>query len=347
MKTGNGLFCLPRKGYADRTYLRVRIIAGMRAGVSAVCGHTPDYGIKRRGGCKLFPAISRYIIQETHVPGLHPVYRRQIQSRQRKRICGTDSGRMIGMGATAALTESGQMAVMENTVLQKNETPRKANYGRTVGEPQLSEKAEAYYNELKKKYGNMEFILVSRDKKAQTHAQAASYGNPDRMVVLIDEDKIERMAEDEAYRKHYEGIIHSAAVQRSMSQKGLGANAGSVKSCGMKVNDGGLGSFFAVVDKSFAAQKKRIQKNAEKKAAEKKKSAKAAEKKRTEKRKEARAAEKERQEEALYEEDIVTVTASSWEDLVQKINDAVYDGMSDHVRTEEEMKVGQHFDSRF
>ncbi len=30
------------------------------------------------------------------------------------------------MGATAALTESGQMAVMDNTVLQKNEPPQES-----------------------------------------------------------------------------------------------------------------------------------------------------------------------------------------------------------------------------
>lgn len=72
--------------------------------------------------------------------------------------------------------------------------------GRTIGNPKLSEKAAKYYEELKRKYSNMDFILVSEDQKEKARAQAGSYANASKMVVLIDEDKIERMAEDENYR---------------------------------------------------------------------------------------------------------------------------------------------------
>lgn len=37
--------------------------------------------------------------------------------------------------------------------------------GRTIGNPELTEKAAKYYEELKKKYGNLDFILVSKDQK--------------------------------------------------------------------------------------------------------------------------------------------------------------------------------------
>ena len=47
------------------------------------------------------------------------------------------------------------------------------------------------------------------------------------------------------------------------------------------------------------------------------------------------------------DEDLVTVTASSIEELIQKINDVVYSSMSDYVQTEDERMVGQHFDSRW
>lgn len=264
------------------------------------------------------------------------------------------------MAYASALAESSQAAALEYSATQETQKNKKGNYGRTVGEPQLSENGEKYYNELKKKYGNLDFILVSRDMKAQTHAQAGMYANPNRLVVLIDEDKIERMAEDENYRKHYEGIIQNAAMQMEVSRSKLGANAGSVKSCGVNANGSGPASFFAAVDKSFAAQRKMLKKKAEKKAAEKKKLAKASEKKqaeqrrekRTEKKREAAELEEKRlegREEKLPEskEELVTVTASSWEELVDKINDVLYEGMSDSVRTEEEMMVGRHFDSRF
>ena len=119
----------------------------------------------------------------------------------------------------------------------------------------------------------MEFILVSRDQKAFAQSQAASYANPAKMVVLIDEDKIERMATDESYRKQYEGIIANAASGMSQLSKSLSGNS-SVKGYGMKVNGNGTASFFAVIDKSLAAQRKRI----EKKAQEKKEAKKAEEK---------------------------------------------------------------------
>ena len=84
--------------------------------------------------------------------------------------------------------------------------------GRTVGNPELSEKAAKYYEQLKSKFGNMEFVLVSKDMKEQAQANASSYANTSKTVVLIDEEKIEKMAEDETYRSQYEGLISGAAA---------------------------------------------------------------------------------------------------------------------------------------
>lgn len=221
-------------------------------------------------------------------------------------------------------------------------TQKKAeNYGRTIGQPQLSDEAKEYYEELKKKYSNMDFILVSKDMKDLAKAQAGSYANPNKLVVLIDEEKIERMATDENFRKQYEAIINNAASGLSKFKTQLGSKASVVKSYGMQVNDGGNASFFAVVDKSLAAQreriaKKRTEKAAEKKASEKKAAKKAAEEKRAEK----RAAKTEE------DEDTITITASSIEELVQKINDVIYEEMSNSVQTKEEKLLGQHIDFR-
>ena len=65
----------------------------------------------------------------------------------------------------------------------------------------------------------MDFILVSADKKEEAQANAAQYANANHTVVLIDTDKIEKMAEDEAYRKKYEGIISGAADAACTDQK--------------------------------------------------------------------------------------------------------------------------------
>lgn len=206
--------------------------------------------------------------------------------------------------------------------------------GKTIGSPELSEKAAKYYEELKNKYSNMDFILVSKDQKEQAQAQAGSYANANKMVVLIDEEKIERMAEDETYRKQYEGIIANAASGMSQLAKSISTTGAKVKGFGMQVKDNGLVSFFAVLEKSSAAQKTRI----EKKAAEKKEAKKTEEKR----------AEKKKREEQLKETDekadTVTVTAGSIEELIRKIQDAQMADRSDSSQTEEEKQVGQKID---
>ena len=206
--------------------------------------------------------------------------------------------------------------------------------GKTIGSPELSEKAAKYYEELKSKYSNMDFILVSKDQKEQAQAQAGSYANASKMVVLIDEEKIERMAEDETYRKQYEGIIANAASGMSQLAKSISTTGAKVKGFGMQVKDNGFVSFFAVLEKSSAAQKARI----EKKAAEKKEA----------KKTEAKRAEKKKREEQLKETDekadTVTITAGSIEELIRKIQDAQMADRSDSSQTEEEKQVGQKID---
>ncbi len=222
-----------------------------------------------------------------------------------------------------------------------NQQKKTNSYGKTIGKPELSEKASEYYKKLKKKFSNMDFILVSNDMKETAKSQAASYANPNKMVVLIDEEKLERMATDENYRKQYEGIISSAGAKLPELKSALGSSS-NVKGFGMQVNSNGTASFFAVVDKSLAAQKKRIEKNAQKKAEQKKLHAK----------KEAKKAEKETREKKRLEhteeqEDLVTVTASSIEELIQKIEAVTYSSKSDFVQTEEEKARGQHIDLKW
>jgi len=203
--------------------------------------------------------------------------------------------------------------------------------GRTIGNPELTEKAAKYYEELKKKYGNLDFILVSKDQKDFAKATASKYSNPHKMVVLIDEEKIERMAEDEKYRAQYEGIIAKGAsgltqLKSKLANMGLG-----VKSCGMNVYDNGATSFFATMDKSFKAQnktaKQRLEKKKAAKKAEEKKAAKKAEQKKQQEKLEATREERRVIREEYFEndnEDEITFTADSIDDLIDQIEGAEY-----------------------
>ena len=230
------------------------------------------------------------------------------------------------------------------------------NYGQTIGQPELSEKAAKYYEQLKKKYGNYDFILVSRDQKENAKANAAKYANGYKTVVLIDEDKIEQMATDEKFRKQYEGILSGAAAQIQQLKTSLQSSGAQVKGFGMQVNDGGTLSFFAVLKKSSAEQKARIEKKAEqkkteKKAEQKKTEKKAAEKKAAKKEKEERLKDKKSDKvadskEEAGTEDTVTISAGSIEELLSKIEIYNFNTRSDSVQTAGERQVGQNFDFR-
>jgi hypothetical protein len=241
-----------------------------------------------------------------------------------------DSGYTSTYGTTAASSASTTSKTSSKT----------SSYGNTIGDVTLSDKAASYYEELKSKYSDMDFVLVSDDEVDGVEEKAAQYANSDRTLVIINVSNVEQMAEDEDYQKKYEDIISSASEQLDQMKETLGSLAGNVKTFGIKVDDNGNTSYFAVVDKSIAAQKERI----EKKAAEKKE----------EKAKEAKAEEKEKAEEALEEKraeaketgDTETLSAHCIEDLMEKITDSYMETRTSQVRTEQEMQVGTQFDIR-
>ena len=224
--------------------------------------------------------------------------------------------------------------------------------GRTIGDPVLSDKAKKYYEQLKAKYSNMDFILVSPEQKEKAERKKGMYQSSKELIVLIDSDKIEKMAEDEEYRAKYEGILSNATSQLSQMKDSLGSKADSVSSFGMTFDDNGNASFFAVVDKSLAAQKERIADKKEAAAEEKKKAQKKTQEKRAEERKADRAdknkkmdsADKTNSKEKSSDADKVTVSASSWEELLKKIDNVIYESRADSVLTKEEKAVGQSFD---
>lgn len=213
--------------------------------------------------------------------------------------------------------------------------------GKTIGNPKLSDEASKYYEKLKAKYSNMDFILVSKDQKEYAKSQAASYANANKMVVLIDEEKIERMATDEKYRKQYEGIIANAASGLSQLSTKLSSTGANVKGYGMQVNDNGVATYFAVLEKSSTAQKERI----EKKAAQKKEAARA-EKKKTEKKEQEERLKRSDKDKISVKgsDDTVTITASSIDELLRKIQDQSQMFLSDVTQSSTEKQVGQRFD---
>ena len=174
-----------------------------------------------------------------------------------------------GIGNTYAAQAAAQSTAAAQV---KDSTKVTMNRGqKEIGEPKLSKKAQKYYDQLKKKFSNMDFILVSADMKEEAEANAGKYGSNKSLIVLIDDEKIEKMAEDAQYREKYEKVLRGATTQFAQMKQDLGSNADNVKAFGMKVNDNGTASYFAVIDKSLATQKKRIEEKAVKNREDKKK----------------------------------------------------------------------------
>ena len=239
--------------------------------------------------------------------------------------------------------------------------PRKTEYGNTIGNVQLSEKAADYLDKLKSKFHNMEFITVSKDMKVQVQQNAASYGNANKMVVLIDDEKLERMATDESFRKKYEGIIAMSQSKIDSAKNSLASTGASIKNFGMSVDSNGKESFFATVEKSQDLQKKRIEKKAaekkEQKVKERKKAEKQARQERIDKAKEKKTEKTDNDEippeiekrihdkvVEVYGKEYVTFEADSFDKLLSKVRAYSYDLSASKVMTDAERMLGTQVD---
>lgn len=225
--------------------------------------------------------------------------------------------------------------------------------GRTYGNAKLSKNAAEYYEKLKKKYGNAEFVLVDSDKVDEAKNKLGSFANNSSMVVLIDTDKVERMAEDEEYREKYESILDNATSQISQIVSNLqsqyGSSANKIKTVGMTVDDGGNASFFAVVDKSLKLQRERIEKKREEKAeaadkAEKEEAARKIEERLEERRAANKTGKTGDKDDAYFSRDYDIITADSAASLYDKLSAILYDDATNSVMSEEEKYVGQSVD---
>ena len=244
----------------------------------------------------------------------------------------------------------------ENVNSIKTDVVKNNNLGKTVGEPKLSKEAEEYYNQLKTKYGQYDFVLVSSDEKENARANAGKYANNIKTVVLIDEEKIEKMVTDSNYRKQYEGILSGATQQINKIKATAAKNGANLKGVVMQVNDDGTASYFAALKKTSDAQKTRIEKQSEekkadKKAEQKKKEKKLKEKQEIEKLKEKRELEKLKEKKAEKSEtenreEVVTLSSDSLDGLLKKIEEYGFNERSNSVLTDSEKQIGQNIDFR-
>ena len=86
---------------------------------------------------------------------------------------GTDQANQTKESSAAKVETKGWSPIDTSSSL----VPRKTEYGNTIGDVKLSDKAADYLDKLKSKFHNMDFITVSKDMKAQVQQNAASVGS--------------------------------------------------------------------------------------------------------------------------------------------------------------------------
>ena len=271
-------------------------------------------------------------------------------------------------GESVKSQSPGSTTVSEGKPVSKNSPlipTNKAGYGTVIGDVELSDEAREYYDKLKSKFHGMDFILVSKDMKSQVAANPSAFGNAIKPVVLIDDEKLEKMSNDESFRKKYEGIIAMSQTKLQEAKNSLVSSGATVKNFGMQVGSDGKISFFATLEKANSAQTKYLEKKqAEKKAAkakEKKQAEKEALNERIEKRREENKAEKESKEvtdvrevteeielteDASEGKEYIEFRSENLDDLVNSVAKYAYYNLGNNVLAEEETLVGQNIDFR-
>lgn len=159
----------------------------------------------------------------------------------------------------------------ESSKTSRTDSSKKTNNTKkTNNSPvQLSEKAKALLQELKKTYSNMDFMVADYD----SDEEAASYlaRGTKEYSVLIDAEELERMASDEDVKKQNLSLLDEAVGKLDEVKDQLGDHKDEVMRMGISIGKDGEMSFFAELEKVGERQKEFVDKirNDKKEAAEK------------------------------------------------------------------------------
>ncbi len=155
--------------------------------------------------------------------------------------------------------------------VQKNRVASEAHVQEGV---ELSDGAKKILDELKEKYGNMDFFVsnYSSDEEAQ---DIMSRGTKEYSV-LIDPETLEKMAEDESTKEKYMNLIDESTNKLSEMKDQIEESGEEVETLGVKIDAEGTAKFFATIKQQNEKYQKQVEadkeaaKKAEKEAEEKK-----------------------------------------------------------------------------
>ena len=132
---------------------------------------------------------------------------------------------------------------------------------------ELSKEAKALLEELRKKYGNMDFMVANYDSEEEA-ADILSRGTKEYSV-LIEPEMLEKMASDEEYKAEQLAILEEATGNLKEMSEQLGDKKDDVKRLGVSIGADGKVTYFAELEKMNEKQRERIEKSkADRKEAE-------------------------------------------------------------------------------
>ena len=234
-----------------------------------------------------------------------------------------------GITSTAGYYENTVQQKKDSTVKAKNNTA--SEQALKSSEDKLSSKAKNYLDNLRKTYGDYDFIVADDgdDRRALLDKSDKEFS------VIFSSSELERMALDEKYASEKmrrvntivnmtDKICEQFGYERAWGKENV--NGAIINKLAVSVNDDGSMSIFAELEKMSEKQKDYIEKLREKRSEEKKTSEKSEEKKVNSYKKDDTSSVKK-----------VVVEASSEEELIEKIKNVDWNKVSGE-------KVGARFD---
>ena len=133
---------------------------------------------------------------------------------------------------------------------------KKESVENTVGETQLSEKAQSLLKKLRDNYGDMDFFVADFSKGDNVKDILSKAGKEFSVIFTVEE--LEKMASDEKYEKEYmEKVQGSRRMSEQIdkeygftSASGEAASRTKVSKIGISINENGTTTFFAGLEKA-------------------------------------------------------------------------------------------------
>ncbi|MDE7312653.1 MAG: hypothetical protein K2N87_13705 [Eubacterium sp.] len=173
---------------------------------------------------------------------------------------------MNGVNEYRAVQGSYYNSAFKNSTSAKAGSSRKASGTQSSqGRKELSDKAQALLEKLKKTHSNMDFMVAD---KGDNTKEVLSRGTKE-FSVLFSTEELEKMAADETFEKENMDKVYDAVrmTEQINKENGFGpaSEKGEILKIGISFNDDGTTSYFAELEKMSESQRERIEKAKEQK----------------------------------------------------------------------------------